>query len=310
MPYGTNTRSFSFMMTANEYIQSLRDLRPRRIYVFGKKIDNPVDHPLIRPSINCCAMTYKIAEMPEYRELAVVKSSLTGKPINRFAHLHQSREDLINKIKMQRLLGNLTGTCFQRCVGMDALNAMYSTTFELDKAHKTEYHKRFVEFLTEWQEKDWTVDGAMTDPKGDRNKAPSAQADPDLFMHVVERRKDGIVVRGAKIHQTGCLNSHWIVVMPTQSMRPEDKDYAISFAAPADDPNILYVYGRQASDTRKLEPTKVDVGNVTYGGQEAMIIFDNVFIPWKHVFMDGEVDFSGMLVERFAGYHRQSYGGC
>lgn len=298
------------MMTADQYIQSLRDLRPRRIYAFGEKIENPVDHPLIRPSINCCAMTYKVAELPEYRDLAVVKSGLTGKPINRFCHLHQSREDLINKVKLQRLCGRLTGSCFQRCVGMDALNATFSTTFEMDQKLGTDYHARFKDFLLEWEEKDWTVDGAMTDPKGNRGLSPSGQADPDLFVRIVEKREDGIVVRGAKMHQTGALNSHQILVMPTQTMRKEDADYAVAFSVAADDPSILYIYGRQSCDTRKLEKTKVDVGNVTYGGQEAIIIFEDTFVPWKNVYMCGEVEFSGMLVERFAGYHRQSYGGC
>ena len=153
------------MMTAEEYIQSLRDLRPRRVYAFGEKIEDCVDHPLIRPSINCCAMTYKLAEMPEYRELLVTSSSFTGKPVNRFCHLHQSTADLVDKVKMQRLCGSMTGACFQRCVGMDALNAVFSTTYEIDACHGTEYHRRFVEFVKEWQEKDWTVDGAMTDPK-------------------------------------------------------------------------------------------------------------------------------------------------
>ena len=191
------------MMTAEEYIQSLRDLRPRRVYAFGEKIEDCVDHPLIRPSINCCAMTYKLAEMPEYRELMVTSSSFTGKPVNRFCHLHQSTADLVNKVKMQRLCGSMTGACFQRCVGMDALNAVFSTTYEIDARYGTEYHRRFVEFVKEWQEKDWTVDGAMTDPKGNRGLAPYAQKDPDMFLRVVERREDGIVVRGAKMHQTG-----------------------------------------------------------------------------------------------------------
>ena len=102
------------MMTAEEYIQSLRDLRPRRVYAFGEKIEDCVGHPLIRPSINCCAMTYKLAEMPEYRELMVTSSSFTGKPVNRFCHLHQSTADLVNKVKMQRLCGSMTGACFQR----------------------------------------------------------------------------------------------------------------------------------------------------------------------------------------------------
>ena len=297
-------------MTAEEYIQSLRDLRPRRVYAFGEKIEDCVDHPLIRPSINCCAMTYKLAEMPEYRELMVTSSSFTGKPVNRFCHLHQSTADLVNKVKMQRLCGSMTGACFQRCVGMDALNAVFSTTYEIDACHGTEYHRRFVEFVKEWQEKDWTVDGAMTDPKGNRGLAPHAQKDPDMFLRVVERREDGIVVRGAKMHQTGALNSHQILVMPTQTMREEDRDYAVAFSVPADDPSILYIYGRQASDTRKLEASKVDVGNANYGGQEVIIIFEDTFVPYKNVYMLGEIDFTGMLVERFAGYHRQSYGGC
>ena len=173
--------------------------------------------------------------------------------MNRFCHLHQSTADLVNKVKMQRLCGSMTGACFQRCVGMDALNAVFSTTYEIDARHGTEYHRRFVEFVKEWQEKDWTVDGAMTDPKGNRGLAPYAQKDPDMFLRVVERREDGIVVRGAKMHQTGALNSHQILVMPTQTMREEDRDYAVAFSVPADDPSILYIYGRQASDTRKLE---------------------------------------------------------
>lgn len=298
------------MMTAEEYIQSLRDLGPRRVYVMGEKVDNIVDHPLIRPSINCCAMTYKLAELAEYEDLMTTTSSLSGNKINRFCHLHQSPGDLVKKVKMQRLLGNMTGSCFQRCVGMDALNAVFSTTYEMDQKNGTDYHQRFRNFLLEWESKDWTVDGAMTDPKGNRAASPSGQADPDLFLRIVEKREDGIIVRGAKIHQTGALNSHQILVMPTQTMRAEDADYAVCFAAPADDPNILYIYGRQSSDTRKLEETKVDVGNINYGGQEVFIIFDNVFIPWERVFMCGEIDFTGMLVERFAGYHRQSYGGC
>ncbi|MDR1241331.1 MAG: 4-hydroxybutyryl-CoA dehydratase [Deltaproteobacteria bacterium] len=298
------------MMTADGYIQSLRNLGSRRAYAFGGKIDDLVDYPLIRPSINSVAMTYKLAEMPEYSDLLTATSSLTGKKINRFTHLHQGPEDLVNKVKMLRLLGTRTGACFQRCVGMDALNAMWSTTYECDRKHGTAYHERFKKYLTLWQENDWTVDGAMTDPKGDRASGPGGQTDPDVFVRVTERNDKGIVVRGAKVHQTGVLNSHEILVMPTQAMKPEEKDFALAFSVPADDPSLLYIYGRQASDTRKLEASKIDVGNINYGGQEAVVIFENTFIPWENVYLCGETDYAGMLVERFAGYHRQSYGGC
>ncbi|MBP2644038.1 MAG: abfD [Firmicutes bacterium] len=297
------------LKTPKQYEESLRKLN-FKVYVQGELVKNPVDDPIIRPSMNSVKATYELAQNPEYEELMTATSHLTGKKINRFCHLHQSPEDLVKKVKMQRLLGQQTAACFQRCVGMDAINAVDSTTFEMDKKLGTQYHDRFIKFLTKMQEEDWTVDGAMTDPKGDRSLAPSKQADADLFVHVVEKRTDGIVVRGAKAHQTGAINSHWILVMPTISMGPEDVDYAVSFVAPADAEGIFYIYGRQSCDTRKLEGGDIDVGNKNYGGHEALMVFDDVFIPWENVFMCGEYEFSGTLVERFAGYHRQSYGGC
>jgi len=193
---------------------------------------------------------------------------------------------------------------------MDAFNALDSVTFEMDRALETRYHARFRQYLEHVQEYDLVVDGAMTDAKGDRRLKPSQQADPDLFVHIVDKSPDGIVVRGAKLHQTGALNSHEIIVMPTQTLLEEDQDYAVAFAIPADAQGVLMIYGRQPSDTRKLEGGQIDVGNREFGGHEAVIILDDVFVPWERVFMAGEYAFSGLLVERFAGYHRQSYGGC
>ena len=297
------------LMTAGEYIESLRKMNTR-VYMFGEKIDNWVDHPIIRPSINCVAMTYALAQNPEYTDLMTAKSNLTGHLINRFSHLHQSKEDLIKKVKMQRLLGQKTASCFQRCVGMDAINAVYSTAYEMDQKYGTEYHKRFTQFLIDIQEHDLTVDGAMTDPKGDRGKAPHEQKDPDMYVHVVEKRDDGIVVCGAKCHQTGAINSHWHLFMPTIAMQEADSEWAVSFACPSDADGLYMVYGRQSCDTRKLEGCRVDLGNASFGGQECLVVLDHVFIPNEYIFMNGEYDYAGMMVERFAGYHRQSYGGC
>lgn len=298
------------MMTGEQYIESLRKLNTK-VYMFGEKIENWVDHPVIRPSINCVAATYDLAQNPEYAELMTATSHMTGEKINRFGHIHQSTDDLVKKVKMQRLCGQKTASCFQRCVGMDAFNAVYSTTYEIDEKYGTDYHQRFKKFLLMVQEHDLVVDGAMTDPKGDRSKAPHAQDDPDLYLRIKEVREDGIVVRGAKAHQTGSINSHWHLVMPTQAMKADDKDYAVSFACPSDAEGLYMIYGRQSCDTRKLEESAdVDLGNKQYGGQEALVVFDDVFVPNEYVFMAGEYDFAGMLVERFAGFHRQSYGGC
>jgi len=297
------------LKTPEEYEASLRKLN-FKIYLMGELVKNSVDHPIIRPSMNSVKMTYTLAQDPGHEDLMTAQSHLTGKKINRFCHLHQSTEDLVKKVKMQRLLGQQTGSCFQRCVGMDAINAVDSVTFEMDQKLGTRYHERFINFLLMMQEEDLTVDGAMTDPKGDRSLPPSQQADPDLYVHVVEKNDKGIVVRGAKAHQTGAVNSHWILVMPTVAMRKEDADYAVSFVAPADAEGIFYIYGRQSCDTRKLEGGEIDVGNARFGGHEALMVFDNLFVPWENVLMCGEYEYSGLLVERFAGYHRQSYGGC
>ncbi|MDR1943557.1 MAG: 4-hydroxyphenylacetate 3-hydroxylase family protein [Synergistaceae bacterium] len=297
------------LMTGEQYIESIRKIS-MEVYLLGKKIDSPVDNPMLRPSLNSVRATYDLAQAPEYEDLMTAVDPETGEKVNRFNHIHRSSDDLVRKVKMQRLLGQHTASCFQRCVGMDSVNALWSTTYDIDKKYGTQYFKNFKKFLKYARENDLTIDGAMTDPKGDRSLAPHEQPDPDMYLRVVERRPDGIVVRGAKAHQTGALNSHEIIVMPTISMTPEDRDYALSFAAPLNAGGLFMIIGRQASDTRKLEGSNIDVGNAEFGGVEALVIFDDVFVPNERIFLNGETEFAGILVERFAGYHRQSYGGC
>jgi 4-hydroxybutyryl-CoA dehydratase/vinylacetyl-CoA-Delta-isomerase len=298
--------SFTTIDSGAAYIESLRG-RNLRVFFMGERVSEPVDHPVIRPSINAVARTYDLAN--EDPELATAHSSVIGRRVNRFLHVTESVNDVVMQNKMQRRLGQLTGTCFQRCVGMDAFNALYSITFDLDARHGTKYHQRLKGFLASCQEQNLVVGGAMTDPKGDRSKGPSAQDDPDLFTHVVERRPDGVVIRGAKAHQTGCVNSHWIVVMPTMRLQEADREYAIVAAIPVTDPGLTFIYGRQSCDTRALEDAggDVDQGNAKYSGQEALIVIDDVFVPWDRVFMDGEVDFAAPLVDAFTTYHRRSY---
>ncbi len=297
------------LMTGEEYIESIRSM-DMKIYMFGKRVENPVDDPILRPSLNSVRMTYDMAQLEEYQELMTATSPITGERCNRFTYIHMSNEDLVKKVKMLRLMGQMTAACFQRCVGLDAFNAVFSTTFEVDKKYGTSYHENFKKFAALCQDKDYTTDGAMTDPKGDRSLPPHKQTDPDMYLRVVERRPDGIVVRGAKAHQTGMCNSHEVLVMPTVAMSPEDKDYAVAFAIQADADGVFMIIGRQSCDTRKLEGSEIDVGNSEFGGVEALVVFDNVFVPNDRIFLNGETDFAGMLVERFAGYHRQSYGGC
>ena len=296
------------LMSPEQYLESIK--RPVNLYMFGEKVKEFWNHPIIRPSINSVMKIYELAQMDEHKDIMTATSHLTGEAINRFTHIHQSVDDLIKKVQMQRLLGQKTACCFQRCVGFDTANALYSVTYEMDKKYQTDYHERFKKYWVEVQTQDLMVDGAMTDTKGDRSKRPAQQTDPDAFLHIVDENEDGIIVRGAKVHQTGYLNSHRAIIMPTLTLRPGEEEYAVSFGIDRYAKGITLIYGRQSCDTRKLEEEKLDIGNYKYGGQEIFVIFEDVFIPKENVFMKGEIEFSGELVNRFAGFHRQSYGGC
>src|SRR5205823_2259431 len=225
-----------------EYVASLR-ARQVRLFIRGERVEHPVDHPLVAPSVRTIAETYRLAAAPEHRATFTARSRFVDATVNRFTHIFETQDDLHKKQEMQRILGRTTGTCFQRCVGMDALNALYNVTF------RTKYHERFLEFLKRVQAEDLVLCGAMTDPKGDRTKGPREQ--PDMYLRVVERRPGSIVVRGAKMHQTGVVNSHEIVVMPGRTLGPGDEDFAIAFTVPVDAPGITLVYGRQPSDDRR-----------------------------------------------------------
>ncbi|MBO1703889.1 4-hydroxyphenylacetate 3-hydroxylase family protein [Eubacterium callanderi] len=300
------------MKTARDYIDSLRD-RDIKVYIKGELIDSDkvIDHPFIKGHVNAASMTYALAGSPQYEDLMTTTSHLTGKKINRFTHIHQSVSDLVKKVKMLRMISQKTGTCYQRCVGFDAMNATYSVTYDMDKAMGTEYHERFKKFLLYVQENDLMIAGAMTDPKGDRSLRPSQQADPDLFVHVVDKNEEGIVIRGAKAHMTGMVNSHEMLIMPTMGMKEDDADYAVCCALPVDAPGVIHIFGRQTNDDRKMEG-EIDQGNAKFGivGGECLTVLNDVFVPWERVFMCGETPYSGLLVERFACYHRQNYGGC
>jgi len=296
---------------AGDYRESLQMLSPKVFYM-GKRIEDVVTHPLTRPHVNSAAMTYALASSRKYQDLFTTTSHLTGERINRFTHIFGNAEDLITKVRMLRLLGQKTGTCFQRCVGLDALNALYSVTYEIDEKYKTEYHSRLKEYLKYVQSNNLMCVGGMTDSKGDRSLPPSKQADPDLYLHVSGKNAKGVTIRGAKLHQTGAVNSHEIIVMPTIALGEEDKGYAVAAAIPVNSPGITMIFGRQSNDSRKLEEGGMDIGNPRFGlvGGEATIVFDDVFVPWERVFMCGEHEFAGPLVERFASIHRQNYGGC
>ena len=295
------------LMTKEEYIESLRQMKPTA-YMFGERVTSVVDNPRLRAGIEATAATYELAEMEEYRDLVVTESPLIHEPVNRFTLPPSSIEDLVARVKINRALGNRCGTCHQRCTGLDCVCALSIVTYDIDQKHETGYHDRFIEFLKHFQRNDLTGNACVTDVKGDRSLGPHDQTDEDMYLHVVERKSDGIVVRGAKAHQTGSLSAHEIIVLPTRAMRKGDEDYAVAFAIPADTPGLIHVVGRSTLDTRELDGC--DIGNTKYSKYCPTLIFDDVFVPWERVFMCGEVEFAAELVVRFSAFHRQSHGGC
>jgi 4-hydroxybutyryl-CoA dehydratase/vinylacetyl-CoA-Delta-isomerase len=295
------------LKTKKEYIESLRRMKPTA-YMFGERIINVVDNPRLRAGIEATAATYEIAQLDEYRNLAVTWSPLIHEEVNRFTLPPNSIEDLVARVKLNRKLGQRVGTCHQRCTGLDCLSTLSIVTYDIDQKCGTKYHHHFNEFLKYMQKNDLTGNAAVTDVKGDRSLGPREQPDKDMYLRVVERREDGIVVRGAKAHQTGSLSAHEIIVLPTRAMRKGDEDYAVSFAVPADSPGLIHVVGRSSLDQRELDGC--DMGNVRYSKYCPTLIFNDVFVPRERIFMCGEVEFAGEMVVRFSSYHRQSHGGC
>jgi len=295
------------LKTKEEYIESLRQMNPTA-YMFGEKVTNVVDNPRLRAGIEATGATYEVAEMDEFRDLVVTQSPLINEPINRFTLPPASIDDLVARVKINRKLGNWVGTCHQRCTGLDCLSTLAIVTYDVDQKYGTNYYKNFIEFLKYMQKNDLTGNAGVTDMKGDRSLSPHEQPDKDMFLHVVERRDDGIIVRGAKAHQTGSLSSHEIIILPTRAMRKGDEDYAVAFAVQQDTPGLIHVVGRSSLDTREIDGC--DMGNFRYSKYCPTLIFDDVFVPKERVFLCGETEFAVDMVVKFSSFHRQSHGGC
>ena len=291
------------MRTSQEYREKLFKMR-NNVYMDGELVGR--DDPRIAPGINVVSQTYDMAEDPQYDGIMTATSHLSGEKINRFCHIHQSVDDLLNKQKMTRLACQKTGGCIQRCMGIDAMNALSVITYATDQAMGTEYNKRYLKYLAYFQENDLTANCAQTDVKGDRKKRPHEQVDPDLYLRIVERKSDGIVVRGAKAHNTIGPYADEIIVTPTRFLTAEESDWAVSFALPADWEGIHMVCRPSMPRPRQ----RLHAPMATFGDVESFTIFDDVFVPWERVFMCGEREYAGMLALLFALYHRHSYTGC
>ncbi|MDR3072874.1 MAG: 4-hydroxybutyryl-CoA dehydratase [Clostridiales Family XIII bacterium] len=294
------------LMNGSEYIGSLHELHPQ-VFMFGMKVDNWWEHPILRPSINNTALTYNLAFTPEMQDSMTAISTGTGNRIHRFNQLYMSQENLMVKSKLLRLLGCRTAASSSRSSGMDALNAVFSSTYACDKANGGNYYANFLKYLTYVQERDLAVCGASEDPAGLYTTSGIETGSLGERLRVVETRPDGIVVQGVKLCPNGALGSHEYLVLPAVRSS-SDVTEAVCFSCPSDVPGLILVYGRRPNDTRNLEQNAdVDLGNRAFGEQQAMLIFDRVFIPFERIFLNGETGFANEYARRYAEYRAHSY---
>ena len=301
------------MKTGAQFTEELKQFKPL-IYFRGKKIEDILSHPVLKPVINTAKATYDLALEPENQESMLTTSPLTGDTCNLLGTLFQTNEDLVKSIKLRRWWQNTTGTCNAgRCAGICAANAIYNGTYIADQECGTEYHKRFKEFFLEFHKEDKMCSAGVMCVKGDRSKGPSGQKDPDLYLRIVQKDHRGITVRGAKAHQTNGALSHETLVMPLRPLSEDEKDYAVSFAVKNDTKGLIHVWQYNLHDSRRLLDKDIDLGSKQYGLEyhgTCLTIFDDVFVPWERVFLCGEYQHVGTYVGKFADLIRMCGGGC
>jgi 4-hydroxybutyryl-CoA dehydratase/vinylacetyl-CoA-Delta-isomerase len=299
------------LKTPDEYKKSVKHLHPK-VYLGGERVIDLFENPVTKSVIEAMAKIYDLALKPEFREVMTAFSPLIGEEVNRSLHINSSIEDLEKRAAMSLLTAQKVGTCNYRCVGCDAINTLASVTWEMDRNLGTEYNQRFKAYLKYLQKNDLACSGAMTDAKGDRSKRPTEQEDMDVYVHVVDKNEKGMVVRGAKVNQSGAFVANETMVIPGQALKKGEEAFAVAFAVPNGAEGITYIcqYTPFTAE-RLLASDEGELGNPIYGAREtSLMVFDNVFVPWDRIFMCGEVEYSRNIISRFAKIHRMNCGGA
>lgn len=287
------------LMSSADYRESLRALDPS-VFVDGRRIESVADDPSLAPGINAMGLTYDYALETQYRPLMVAHNAAARHDANRMLHINGSTADVMAKLEAVRLVCQETG-CAQRYLSGDAFNALYQATHRIDDDKGTEYHARFLDFLHDAQDRDLSTGIAMTDAKGDRSKRPHEQEEARSYVHVTERTAKGIRISGVKAIITGAPYMHDLLVLPCRTMTEDDKDFAIACAVPIDAEGLTISSrpaGRPGEEAAKFSGK--------YGQALGAAIFDNVFVPWERVFLDGEWEHSGFLTRTYATHHRHT----
>jgi aromatic ring hydroxylase len=276
----------------SQYIESLRD--GRRVYYRGKAVADVTEHPEFRVAIDHAALDFDLAEDERFRDLAVVAGH------SRFFHIPRTSEDLLLRSRLIETMTREGWTLVTliKEIGSDALLGLTVVAAELGGV----YPQRVDRYFAHCRDNDLAIAVAQTDVKGDRRLGPAAQANPDAYLRIVERRTDGIVVRGTKCHTSVSVNANELIVLPTREMSQADADYAVAFAIPVNTAGLSLIASAFLGTQGKTE-----FGHPISSRHkmiETTTIFQDVFVPWERVFLCGERQFAGPLAKSFVEFHR------
>lgn len=296
------------LKTGAQYLEEMRAMRPN-IYKYGKLIEDPVTNPITAAHLKQAAMWYDRSNDPAMQDIYTTTSYLSGKRAHRWNTIMTTMEDLVGNAKMKREQFRAVGQCpGPVCAGWAIMNALWSVTYDMDKDIGTDYHERLKNFALFAEDKALSLAGAITDAKGNRAKTAGNQIDPDLYLHVKEQREDGIVLSGFKNMIVGTAAAQYIMVIPTAGMKPGEEAYAVAAAIPRDAEGLTIIEARSPSDERRDREEGWDA--IYSGPSSAYLIFDDVFVPTEHVFMNGETKYSGKPIGNFATIYRSCIGAC
>ena len=289
------------LRTPEQYKESLKD--GREVYYRGERVDDVTTHPVIGKAVTHACIDFQMAEDPRYRDLAVVTDPQTGKEYSRFYQIPRNAEDLLQRSRLiaASTREGATLVVLIKEIGTDALLALHVVAEEMAEHGAEQYRERVRRYYALCRDNDYAVAVAQSDVKGDRSLGPRGQEHPDYYVRIVDRRDDGIVVRGAKVHTSVSTNTDEIIVLPTRAMREGDEDYAVAFAVPANTEGVKLLassYGGFQKDSFE-HPISAN-----HKMMETLTVFEDVFVPWERVFLAGEAAAAGLMALTFVKFHR------
>ncbi len=290
------------LKTPKQYLESLKD--GRVVYCMGEKVEDVTKNKYVWPNIEMCLHDYELADDPELKDLVFTKNE-KGERINFCFVPIKSKEDLLRRREIIQRTFRGDKPIGGKLTGVDGLNGVTVACEQMDKYKGTNYSKRVAAYRKYLQDTDAALAMCMTDVKGDRGLHPSKQKDhKDYYLHIVDENKDGIVIRGAKAHISFAAACHEMMVLPCRAMTEADKDYAVSCGVSMNTKGITIISPAPEIPHAK----KGDFDHPLGGGigGDAVVVFDDVFVPNERVFLKGEWEFSAMQTYMFSNFHRMT----